>query len=118
MAVTSVIPSVEGAMRAGNVARRNSARALNRFSRSWGFESCGVTALSSARGVVLVQAGPRSACRCSASQRRVLLRSGSALRIGAAVRSESAAVSAPVQLRSASEPNTSLTPDPPSQWRR
>jgi len=65
LAIRNAPPSGRGASRASNCPCLSFGIALNRCSRSAGHEPCGVAAIVSARRVVLVQAGPRCAWRCS-----------------------------------------------------
>ena len=70
MAVTNVVPFVEGALRAGISAVRNFATALNGCSHLSGSVLGGVIAVFCACGVVLGKAGPRCAWRCLRSNWR------------------------------------------------
>jgi hypothetical protein len=117
-AITNAGPSVEGASRAVNLRCHNSVMALICGSHTTALDDSCAVAANGIRWVVFGKAGPRCARRCSSSHWRAPVASSSALQTGVAVGSERAAVRRSPHLRSTSEPNTSLNPDPPSRGRR
>jgi len=116
-AISNAQASGRGASRAGISVVRNFATAVSCCSHSSGSVPGGVIAVFSACWVVLGKAGPHCAWRCSGPSWRAPVASGMVPTCGVAVRSECTADCRAPHLRSASEPNSSLNPDPPSRWR-